>query len=92
MHCIILVIECVQGDKAIYRCDFEAFLDDREMKFNPVPPRWHSRNPIESRHGIIRSIYLKPQTKSLEGSTELHAIRAVNISNDLYGSDVMSSF
>lgn len=82
----------VQGDKAFSAGAFKAFLDAREFKFNPVPPRRHTKNSIESKCRIICSSFLKLQTESPDESTELHANRDVNISNDLYGNDVISSF
>lgn len=82
----------VQGDKAFAHGSFRKFLDESGVSFRLVPPRRHSKNPLESKHGIIRSIYLKLRVADPEGSSELHALRAVAVSNDLYGNDVMSSF
>lgn len=57
-----------------------------------MPPQRHSRNPLESKHGVIRNIFVKLRTAEPDESEELQAYRAVSISNDLYGNYMMSSF
>ena len=81
----------IRGDKAFMEGEFKKYMDSRDIKFDLVPPGRHSRNAIESKHRAIRSIYLRlKEDKSL--SIEACAVKAVSISNDLYGSSIMSSF
>lgn len=49
----------VQADSAFAGETFKSYLSSRDIKFRIVPPRCGSRNPLESKHGIIRSIFLK---------------------------------
>lgn len=46
---------------------------------------------LESKHGVIRSIFSRILNEDESNST-LAALQAVRISNDLYGSDILSSF
>ena len=68
------------------------YLSTYGIKFRPVPSRKHHKKPLEPKHGIIRSIFLRLKHSSPDTSISLLALRAVTISNDLYGSDIMSSF
>lgn len=57
-----------------------------------MPLRRQSKNPLDSKHGVIRSIiYLQQSAHSFIDSRIL-AIHAVGISNSLYWSDLASSF
>lgn len=84
--------ESIHGDKAFAVGKFKQYMDERSISFRLVPPNLHSKNPLESKHGVIRSIFLKLRNAEPDVSPELHACRAVAISNDLYGNDVMSSY
>lgn len=67
-----------------------------DIEFRPVPSRTHSKIPPESKHGAIKSIFIR--LKSAQDSAQHHlsdqviAMQAVSISNDLYGSDTVSSY
>lgn len=81
----------IRGDKALREGDFKIFMNNRDIEFNLVPKGRHSRNAIESKHAAIRNIFIRLQNDgSLDKETT--AIKAVAISNDLYGSSVLSSF
>lgn len=58
----------------------------------PVPSRCHQKKPIEQRHRTIRSIFLRLKNAKLNVADSIHAIRAISITNDLYGSDKLSAF
>lgn len=58
----------------------------------PVPPGGHEKNSIESWHRTISSIFLQLQCSSISSCNSILAIRATQISNDLYMSDVMSAY
>lgn len=57
-----------------------------------VPPRLHCKNPIDPRHVTIRSIFLHLKIAEPEVSDATNAVRAIRISNDLYGSDTLSAY
>lgn len=84
--------DAIQADSAFAGSIFKNYLASRGIRLRLVPPRRHSRNPLESKHGIIRSIFLKLCAAEPNTSFDPHAIRSVSISNDLYGNDVMSSY
>lgn len=47
---------------------------------------------MEPRHGPIRSIYIRLRHAQQKTTNDIHALRAVRVSNDLYGSDVLSAY
>ena len=49
------------------------------------------KNPIEPRHRTIRSIFLGLKNAEPSVSDALHSVRAIRISNDLYGSETLSA-
>ena len=62
------------------------------IKIRPVPPRRHHKNSIEPKNRTIRSIFLRIKNENPKISDELASVRSIRISNDLYGSDTLSSF
>lgn len=83
----------VRGDDAFNKDEFKNYMSTLDIEFRPIPPRRHSKNVLESKHGIIGSVYLR--LKSANDSDEsdtLLAHQAVRMSNDLYGSDTLSAF
>lgn len=84
--------EGVQADSAFCELAFQKYLDKHNVSLGPVPRQRHSPNPLECKHGIIRSIFLKLRIGEPNVNNEVHALRSVTISNDLYVNDVMSSF
>ena len=81
----------VLGDAAFKRDVFINFLRMNDTEFCPIPPRRHNKNVLESKHGVIRGIFLRLLNED-QSNAELAAVQAVPISNDLYGSDILSSF
>lgn len=82
----------IHADGAFDNDDFSKFLRRFEIDLRPVPPRRHQKNPIESRHAVIRAIYLRIRHADPDGVDALAAIQSVTVSNDLYGNDTASSF
>lgn len=82
----------VQGDLAFRFPKFTDFLAKCNISFRPVPPRRHHKNLLEPKHGVIRAVYLRLKSASPSENTGLLTVSAVRISNELYGSDTMSSF
>lgn len=67
-------------------------MKERSISFRRLPTTRQSRNPLESKHGVIRSTFLKLRNAEPNAESELHACRTVDPSSDLYGSNVVSSF
>lgn len=80
----------VQGDEAFANDEFMVYLKSHGIKFGPVPSRKLHKNSLEPKHGFIRSIIIRLKNALLDTSKSILELRAVTISNDLYGSDVMS--
>lgn len=51
--------------------------------FEPLPARPYQKNILKSKHGVIRSIYLRLKEAEPDAKTEILAIQAIDISNQL---------
>lgn len=61
-------------------------------KLKPLPSRRHQKDILEPKHGVLRSIFIR-KSKENELVNERICIALVfNISNQLYGSDTMSTY
>lgn len=81
-------------DPAFNNSEFTKYLDDHGIECRPLPPRRHNKNAIESKHKIIRDIYLRLKGNQAEHSAvneQLLVQQAMRVSNDLYGNDVFSA-
>jgi len=83
--------EEVQFDQAFNNDPFKEYLKMYGIYPRPVPARRHNKNVIESKHKIIRDIFLKLSFGKPEELGGLFAQQAIRITNDLYGNDVMSA-
>lgn len=61
------------------------------IKFELVARGRHQKNAIESKHGIIRTVFLRLFYDEESISKEAAAYKAISISNNLYGNNVMST-
>lgn len=82
----------VQGDLAFLHPAFTTFLDDYNTLFRPIPPARHYKNLLDPKHGVIRSVYLRLKSAAPDLFPSLFALSAVRISDELYGSNILSSF
>ena len=81
----------IQFDQAFDSNEFKTFLSLHDINAKPIPPRYHNRNVIESKHKINRDTFLRIKSNNEELSEKLTAQQAIRISNCLYGDDVCSS-
>ena len=81
----------IQFDQAFDKKEFNEFLALHGINARPIPAGRHNKDVIESKHKIIRDIFLHIKTSLPEFSETLAAQQAIRISNDLYGNDVCSS-
>lgn len=83
------------GDSAFRSKDFQSFADTYDIQLKPLPPRRHNKNVLQSKHKVIRDIFLRLQHENSDNNVpvdgEMLVLQALRISNDLYGSDTMSS-
>lgn len=81
-------------DQAFDNDEFKSYLDSHDIENRPIPARRHNKNVIESKHRIIRDIYLRLKSDSENTSQHFNRLivqQALRISNDLYGKDVCSA-
>lgn len=83
--------EAVQTDSAFKATSFKKYLDARNASLRLVPKHCHCQTPLERKHGVIPSIYLKLCAGEPDVNIQLFALCPVSISNDLYGNNVMPS-
>lgn len=84
--------QSVHADGAFQQPKFVDYLARHAISIRPVPPRRHQKNMIEPRHGSIRAIFLRLRQHDDKFPSDLCALEAVRLSNDLYGTDVASAF
>lgn len=64
--------DSVRGDDAFKQKPFQDFVAAIGSKFERVPPRRHQKNILESRHGVIRSIYIRPRGDAPTTDAHIH--------------------
>ena len=82
----------VQGDTPFQKSEFSKYLDAIGTDSRPAPPYRHSKQALESKHRVIRDIFIRLNvSNSSNVDKKFLALQAVRISNDLYGNDIASS-
>lgn len=79
-----------QNDLAFSFAEFQSFLSPHDIFFCPVPRQRHHKNLLESKHGVICSIFSCLKHAFSISSFKLLAVTAICKSNELYGSDTLS--
>lgn len=83
----------MQGNNLFAHGLFRNMLPDHGNAWRLTPPRRHFKIVLESKHQIIRSIFVCFSSSTEPAlCKELTAIGAICISNDLYKSDVLSAY
>ena len=62
------------------------------IESRPILARRRNKNVLESKHKIIRDIFIRLESESDPSSEAMRAQQAIRISNDLYGNDVCSAY
>ena len=81
----------IQADQAFNKDEFLSYLKIYDIKLRPVPPRRHSKNVLESKHRILRDIYLRLKEDSPAKDPRILVSKMFRISNDLYGNNLASA-
>ena len=68
------------------------FLSTFDVENRPIPARRHYKNVLESKHKIIKDIFLQVKENNETLSDTIPAQQAIRISNGRYGNDVCSSY
>ncbi len=82
----------MQFDQAFDNEIFKNFLNVYGIESRPIPARRHNKNALESKHKIIRDIFIRLQSESDPSPEAMRAQQAIIISNDSYGNDVCSAY
>lgn len=82
----------IQADQAFSSQTFKDFVAKLGSELRIIPPRRHSKNVLEPKHGTIRSIFTRLKSSNPDADKQLLALQSVRVSNDMYGNDVISSF
>lgn len=83
--------DCVQGDKAFSNTDFKNYLKLNDVSFRLVSPRRHSKNVLESKHRVLRDIYLRLKSEVEDEDPRLLVAKMFRVSNELYGNNFAPS-
>lgn len=79
----------VQGDGSFGHDDFILVLGKQYIAFRPVLSRRHSDSVLESKHGVMRSIFLHFIHANPAVAAEQAARQSIRISNDLYSTHLI---
>lgn len=83
--------ETILYDPAFHNSEFEDYVKALDIPIFPLPSRRHNINVLESKHRIIRDVYLRLKHANGSKPHPVLVVEAIRISNDLYGNDVMSA-
>ena len=87
--------DVVAYDSEFKNSIFINYLKDQGIDARPLPSRRHNKNVLESKHRIIRDVFLRlkeeGQVAEDDCKQSLCVQQAIRISNDLYGNDVLSA-
>jgi len=87
--------DVVAFDQAFDSKLFDQFLQKYGIGKRALPARRHSKNVIESKHRIIRDVYLRLKSSFENDETVSESVlvkQAIRVTNDLYGNDVASAY
>ena len=80
----------IQFDQAFAGKEFNDFLSLHGNNPRPIPARRNYKNFIESKHNVIRDIFLRIKSFNTDFSEIMTVQQAFRISNDLCGCDTCS--
>ena len=81
------VLESIQFDQAFANKEFTEFLSLHGINARSVPAQCHNKNVIESKHKVIKDIFLRTKSTNADLCETLAVQQAIHISNDLCGND-----
>ncbi len=71
---------------------FNNFLQENDITPHKIPARRHNKLSMESKHRVLRDIYIRLKHAAPDESFNRRVARTFRISNDLYGNGVMSAY
>ena len=82
----------IQFDQAFYNEPFHDYLEVFGIEYRPIPARRHNKDVLESKHKVIGDMSLRLSSDGGVIDSKIIAQQPIRISNDLYWTDVCSSF
>lgn len=82
----------IHGDQPFNTKDFKIFISKQGVELSPATPRRQSKYPLQPKNRVLRKIFIRFKSTHKHVSPQLLNIIAVQISNELYGTDKMKSF
>lgn len=79
-------------DPAFNVDEFKNFLTQYDTQFQTLPPRRHNKNVIESKHRILRDIYLRLKNANPDQDNHILVQHVFRVSNVLYGNNKLSAY
>ncbi len=79
-------------DRAFDCIEFRKFLNDNDIEPQLIPARRHNKLALESKHKILRDIYIRLRKANPQESFHRLCTRTFMISNDLYGNGTLSVY
>lgn len=76
---------CVEADTAFGNSEFGDYLLSIGTKFRPTPVHFRHKNAIQSKHRVIRDIYLRLRAADPDADSTLQALQTIRMLNNLYG-------
>lgn len=82
----------IRGDNAFKYNEFVDFANNIGSKFEAIQLRRHQKNVLELKHKVLRSIFIRLSNDDIIIDEKVRIALTFDISNQLYGSDVMSAY
>lgn len=76
-------------DEALNSAPFKSFIKSISSQFEPIALRLHRKNVRESKHGAIRSIFIRLGHDDDDLDERIHIEMDFNNSKQVYGSDTL---
>eukprot|EP00173_Palmaria_palmata_P002678 Plantae.Rhodophyta-Palmaria_palmata.ctg2798.p1 GENE.Plantae.Rhodophyta-Palmaria_palmata.ctg2798~~Plantae.Rhodophyta-Palmaria_palmata.ctg2798.p1 ORF type:complete len:702 (+),score=86.29 Plantae.Rhodophyta-Palmaria_palmata.ctg2798:107-2212(+) len=82
----------IRFDSAFNNDIFTSWCNENDIKPEPIPARRHNKLALESKHKILRNIFLKLRYANPDARFFLLIARMFDISNILYGNGYLSAY
>lgn len=82
----------IQAYHAFNNSLFRTYVDVLQADFRPTAPPSHSNNVLQSKHSIIRSIFLRFGAHNSATPPVIAAPQDMRVRNDLYGGSTEPAF
>lgn len=81
----------MQGDHAFNNAEFPNYIKLYDIQFRSAPRRSHSKNVLQSKHRILRDVFLRIESHDETGDPRTLVSKMFRIYNNLYSNDIATS-